>query len=203
MIYEFRTYTLKPASHPQVEKLFEENLPTREKYSKLTAFWHTEFGTLNQIIHVWEYESADERAAARADSAKEPNWPPPIGEFIVDMQSEIYIPFPGNVLTPGDHGPIYEMRSYMLKPGSIPGLIKVWEGAIEERAKMSPRPCALYTDTGPLNKFTHIWPYKSFDSRMEIRAEAVKSGKWPPATLEFIVKMENKVMLPASFSPMQ
>ena len=38
MIYEMRTYTLKPGSVDTVEKIFGEALPHREKYSKLTAF---------------------------------------------------------------------------------------------------------------------------------------------------------------------
>jgi hypothetical protein len=33
-------------------------LPLREKHSKLGAFWHTEFGPLNQVIHVYPYEDA-------------------------------------------------------------------------------------------------------------------------------------------------
>jgi hypothetical protein len=56
-IYEFRTYTLKPGSVAQFEKNFAEALPNRIKVSPLSAFWHTEIGPLNQVIHVWEYEN--------------------------------------------------------------------------------------------------------------------------------------------------
>ena len=61
MIYEVRTYTLKPGGVPQFEANFAEALPHREKYSKLAAFWHTELGPLNQVIHVWPYADLDER----------------------------------------------------------------------------------------------------------------------------------------------
>lgn len=204
MIYEIRTYNLKPGSVPEAEALFGENLPHREKYSKLTAFWHTEVGPLNQIIHVWEYESAEDRTRIRAESAKDPNWPPPIGKFIVDMTSEIYIPFPGREeLKPGKDGPIYEMRSYLTKPGSMPQVIEAFNSKIEDRLKLSPLSGIMYTDSGPLNKFTHIWPYKSMDERMKIRAKAVETKVWPPPTREFMVTMENKILLPAAFSPMQ
>ena len=50
-IYEFRTYTLKPGTVAQAEKNFGEALPERIKVSPLAAFWHTEIGPLNQIIH--------------------------------------------------------------------------------------------------------------------------------------------------------
>ena len=53
MIIEMRTYTLRPGSIAEAEKRFGAALPAREKHSKLAAFWHTEVGPLNQIIHVW------------------------------------------------------------------------------------------------------------------------------------------------------
>ena len=42
MIYEVRTYDLKPGAIPQAEEAFAEALPHREKYSPIAAFWHTE-----------------------------------------------------------------------------------------------------------------------------------------------------------------
>ena len=50
MIYELRTYTLKPGKVAEFEERFAKRLPFREKHSKLGAFWHTEFGPLNQVI---------------------------------------------------------------------------------------------------------------------------------------------------------
>ena len=31
----------------------------RAKVSPLAAFWHTEVGPLNRVIHVWPYENLD------------------------------------------------------------------------------------------------------------------------------------------------
>ena len=53
MIIEMRTYTLKPGTLAEAEKRFGEALPIREKYSKLAAFFHSEIGPLNQIIHIF------------------------------------------------------------------------------------------------------------------------------------------------------
>ena len=61
MIYEVRTYTLRPGTVGEFESRFEKRHSYREKYSKLGAFWHTDFGTLNQVIHVWEYDDLDHR----------------------------------------------------------------------------------------------------------------------------------------------
>ena len=58
MIYEIRTYDLRPGSVPEVIKRFGEGYEHRTKYSELAAFWYTEIGPLNQIIHIWPYEDA-------------------------------------------------------------------------------------------------------------------------------------------------
>src|SRR5712691_5564355 len=56
MFYEVRTYTLRPGTVAEFEERFAKRLPLREKHSKLGAFWHTEFGPLNQVIHVYPYD---------------------------------------------------------------------------------------------------------------------------------------------------
>ena len=76
MIYEIRTYTLKPGQILEFEKRFEASLSVRLKYSELAAFWHTEIGPLNQVIHIWPYENLQKRAEIRARLAQEPGWPP-------------------------------------------------------------------------------------------------------------------------------
>ena len=127
MIYEVRTYALKPGSVAEFEKRFAEALPYREKYSKLGAFWHTEIGPLNQVIHVWPYESLQQRTEVRAAAAKETSWPPKIQEFIETMESEVFTPAPfmrplGNMTL----GNVYEMRMYIYQPGAMPEVLKRW-----------------------------------------------------------------------------
>ena len=127
MIVEMRTYTLQPGTLAEVEKRFGEALSIREKHSKLAAFWHTEVGPLNQIIHVWAYDSFEHRAAVRAAASKEPGWPPPIREFVTHQHSEVYHPAPFcPPLTPRQIGPLFEIRQYTLTAGSIPGLLERW-----------------------------------------------------------------------------
>jgi hypothetical protein len=66
MIYEVRTYTLRPGSVAEFEERYAKRLPARDKHSKLGAFWHTEFGPLNQVIHVYPYDDLQHRTRVRA-----------------------------------------------------------------------------------------------------------------------------------------
>ena len=206
MIIEVRTYQLKPGTLAEAEKRFAAALPVREKHSKLAAFWHTEVGALNQIIHVWTYDSFEQRTAVRAAATKEEGWPPPIREFVVSQQSEVFLPAPFSPpLTPREVGPVFEIRSYTIAPGAIPAVIERWSGKIGERVKLSPLVGAWYSEFGALNKWVHIWAYKDAAERQRIRADAVARGLWPPGSgaTGAIIKQENTLVAPASFSPIR
>jgi hypothetical protein len=200
-IYEFRTYTLKPGTVAQAEKNFEEALPNRIKNSPLAAFWHTEMGPLNQIIHVWEYENLQHRADVRAQSV--PGWPPKIQEFILTMESEIWTPAPFSPALGGGKklGNIYEMRIYQYAPGALPKVLEAWEKALPERTTLSPIAACMSTEVGVLNRWMHIWPYDDLAARQRIREQSRKLSAWPPQSGERPVSQQTKMLIPASFSP--
>jgi hypothetical protein len=204
MIVEFRTYRMKPGSVPEAEKRFGEALPARAKVSPLAAFWHTEVGPLNRIIHVWPYEDFAQRAQVR--SQKIEGWPPNIREFVEDQQSEIFIPAPFSPkLEPRQLGGLYEIRMYTLAPGAIPGQIDRWTTAIDARTKLSPLAFAGHSELGGLNKWCHIWAYKDANHRAETRAKAMREGIWPPKGGQpgQTLIQENMLVVPAEFSPLR
>src|SRR6202022_4412323 len=173
MIIEMRTYTVQPGSVATVEERFGQALPVRAKLSPLAAFWHTEVGPLNRVIHVWAYDSFEERTRIRAESQKLQGWPPNIREFVTEQQSEVFLPAPFSPkLEPRQLGNLYEIRTYTLKPGGIPGVIDRWSTQIAERFAVRERA-----------RNEGVWPPR---------------GSQPGATL----KQENMLVVPASFSPL-
>lgn len=204
MIYEIRTYTLKPGSTPEFEKRFEASLPGRVKHSELAAFWHTEAGPLNEVIHVWSYEDLKHRTDVRAKAAQEPNWPPKVTEFILNMESEIFVPAPFSPKLGGGQklGNVYEMRIYQYQPGSMPTVLERWDEALKGgRLNLSPLAAGLYSEIGQLNVWIHIWPYEDLNQRARVREESRKLTTWPPKTREFLMSQQTKILVPASFSP--
>ena len=205
MIVEMRTYTLQPGTTAQFEERFGAALPVRAKVSPLAAFWHTEVGPLNQVIHVWPYETMDERTRLRAESTKLQGWPPAVREFVVAQKSQIFIPAPFSPkLEPRQLGGIYEISMYTLKPGAVPNQIERWSGAIGERVKLSPLAFAGHSELGDLNLWCHIWAYKDAAERFAIRDKARKEGIWPPRGGQpgMVLKQMNMLVVPAAFSPL-
>jgi hypothetical protein len=203
MIYEFRTYTLHPGTLPEFLKRFGDALPKRERFSKLAAFWYTEIGPLNEVIHVWPYEDEQQRAKIRAESVKDGSWPPKTGDFIIWMKSEIFNLLPFSPLpTPSNNGPFFEMRTSVLKAFTIPDLADRWKGHLPLRTKLSPLAGVFTSDLGELNQWIHIWPYKSLDERTAVRNKAAEIGTWPPLENNAL-RQESKILLAAPFSPMK
>ena len=204
MIYEVRTYTLEPGTVAQFEAGFAEALPHREKYSPLAAFWHTDIGPLNQVIHVWPYENLLERERIRAEAAQDPNWPPADLSMIQTMESEIWNPAPFMRPLGGGQelGGVYEMRVYTYKPGSIPELLRRWEKALPWREQFSPCAAAMHSELGGLNRWMHIWPYKDLNHQEEVRKSSSGTPNWPSGA-PGRMRQENKIMVPAAFSPMR
>ncbi len=205
MIYEIRTYNCIPGGAQELIQRVGAAYENRAKYSEVAGFWYTDIGPLHQVVHLWPYQSLEDRLRIRSEAAKDENWPPNTYDLIADMQSEIFMPTPFcPEIQVGNLGPVYEMRTYTIKPGGFPELSKLWEVSLEERLKLSPLLFAGFSEHGGLNKFVHIWPYKSVGHRTEVRAKAEASGVWPPkGGRQFSMRQENKILLPAPFSPLQ
>src|SRR5262245_28849886 len=94
MFYEVRTYTLRPGTVAEFEERYAKRLPLRGKHSKLGAFWHTEVGPLNQVIHVYPYEDLQQRVAVREAMAQDTALQQLPGgrELILAQESEIMTP---------------------------------------------------------------------------------------------------------------
>ncbi|MBV8392943.1 MAG: NIPSNAP family protein [Alphaproteobacteria bacterium] len=204
MIFEIRTYLLKPGTAPQADAAFAERIEARAKLSPIAGFWRTEVGTLNQIIHIWPYKDVNERDQIRAEAVKSGVWPPKIADFVLDMESKIVHPAPFSPNFPvGEHGDLYEFRTYTYGPGAIPKVIEAWSPRIKARAAVSPLIFAGSTDIGALNQWVHVWAYKNMGDREARRAQAMKPGQWPPPRAEGVVlhKQNSTFAVPAKWSP--
>lgn len=207
MIYEVRTYQLKPRSVPEFIDTFGQALPIREKASKLSGFFYTDIGPLNEVIHVWPFKNLGDREKKRGQfpPEKKLGWPPQVAHLANAMNSEIFIPAPFSpTMAKGNLGPIFEWREYQILPGMMPEMYRNWEKKVAKRIELSPLVMAMHSEIGDLYKFVHIWGYESLEHRSAVRAEAVAKGIWPPkGPKETLVSQRNKIVLAAPFSPVK
>jgi hypothetical protein len=169
--------------------------------SRLLGCWTTEIGQVNEIVAL----SAVPEGASLGDPVAGHWLHAGITEFLVAARLEHLRLFPFLPdIEPGAYGRVYELRSYVMKPGTTQETIERWEKALPARTERSMILGAFYAVSGPLQKFVHIWPYDSADHRQRTRDEAVAAGIWPPkGGAERLLQMQNSLLLPASFSPLR
>jgi hypothetical protein len=103
---------------------------------------------------------------------------------------------------------LYEERSYTLKPGAVGTYFKIYEAeGLEVQKRILGNLIGYFqTDFGTLNQVVHIWAYESLDDRARRRAALYKDPAWQsyiPKVLPLIERMENRLLLPAAFSPLK
>ena len=76
MYVEERMYTLKPGTVPEYLKHYQnDGMAVQGKHlPHMVGYYFTEVGTLNTIVHMWAYESLDDRDRRRAAMSAHPAW---------------------------------------------------------------------------------------------------------------------------------
>jgi hypothetical protein len=208
MIYEVRTYTLRAGATAEFEERYAKRLPARLKHSPLAAFWHTEFGPLNQVIHVYPYDDLNQRTAVRTAMAADAELSAQPGgrDLIAAQETEIVnsAPFMPD-LNSRDYGSgnVYEMRIYTYAAGALPKLLEARAEGLAAREALSPVVAYWTTELGGLNKFIHTYVYKDLAERSRVRT-AMAAGRQPAAPGRVRpIRQENKLLIPAAFSPLR
>jgi hypothetical protein len=76
MYVEERTYQLTPGSAAEYLKNYQEHgMATQLKHlPHMLGYYFTEVGELNCVVHMWVYESLDQREKCRAAMSADPAW---------------------------------------------------------------------------------------------------------------------------------
>jgi hypothetical protein len=76
MIVEERVYTVQVGKAKVWLDYYEQfGFPVQQRHlGRCLGFFVTEIGTLNQIVHLWAYDSLAHRETARATMVKDPDW---------------------------------------------------------------------------------------------------------------------------------
>jgi hypothetical protein len=91
--YEVRTYTLKPDGLAPTIELWRKAVPGRSTVSPLLTAMISVTGAVTRFMHIWPYQSLDERARLRDKAVADGVWPPPGGPSqLASQQVDIYLP---------------------------------------------------------------------------------------------------------------
>jgi NIPSNAP protein len=204
LTYDVAVITVHPGRHPAALAHLERTLSAGAYPGQLLGCWYSEIGALNHIliIHAGVDEPARTDARAKIVQSKDAFG---VGEHLVGMSMDTYVSLP--FLRPmqgGQYGPIYEVRTYVVRPDGLAPTIELWRKCVPARQAVSPLLAAMYSVSGTVTRFMHLWPYTSLDERQRLRSKAVADGVWPPpGGPDHFISMQSDIFLPANFSPMK
>jgi NIPSNAP len=203
MDYDVTIITVRPGTHPEALARLEKTLPLTMG-GELLACWYSDIGALNQILLIRAVPDIMRIHADRVKLLKTEN-PFGVGEYILGMSMDTYVSFPFMPpMKAGQYGPVFEVRTYVLKPDGVPATIELWRKSVPGRTTLSPLLAAMHSTTGTVTRFMHIWPYADLNERARLRAKALANKLWPPpGGPDHLAKMQSDIYVPAAFSPMR
>lgn len=201
--YELATLSVGLGAAPKVAPGIQAYVSASQASGTLLGCWTSDIGALNQIVVLRGFQDDAELARERERTLRSSN---PFGaaEHLTRLSLDAYAPFPG--LPPvetGAFGPVYELRSYVLKPGGLAPTFEGWAESLPGRTELSRMLVAMYALDG-VPRITHIWPYANTNERAAIRADSVQRGVWPPRSAVWLTpEMQSTILLPTGISPLR
>ena len=211
MIHELRSYTFQPGAVPTYLKAAETiGRPVRgNEYGLNHGYWTTEFGTLNQIWHLWSYESLAERTRLRAELSNNERWTqeflPAIRPLMVRQDIRLLNPLV-DIRPPDAEGGVYELRTYRMHVGMAPAWTHLLKSYLPMRETYSKIVGLWICEAPQPNEVVHLWNYPDVAARLKARAAVSKDPAWQEflgKATQMIAEMHSVLLLPTNYSPMK
>lgn len=103
---------------------------------------------------------------------------------------------------------ILEERTYTLHPGKVGEYFSLYEkeGLAIQTPILGRLVGYFSSEVGELNQVVHMWAYEDMADRARRRAELMADPRWKafvPKLLALVTRMENRILIPAPFSPLR
>jgi len=211
MLYELRTYTFTPGKMPDYLKLSAEvgSKVRGDRYGKRLGTWTSEIGVLNQVWHLWEYESYEERTRLRGELSKNRDWTEGFVSKIRPLLARQEIRFMNAFLpfkAPETSGNIYELRLYRANTGAVKQWSELFKAIMPVREKYSANVCAWTVESPDPNSVVHIWAYPDLNARRDVREAALRDPEWQTFLGQgtaLLAEMQSVILLPTAVSPLK
>ena len=169
----------------------------------LLGLWRAEAGALGRLLILRGFDTAADMAQERRRTALSDN-PFNGGHLLRGFSQEGYAPFPFlPPIGPQKLGPLYELRTYHLAPGTLSRVMAGWNAAMEPARDYTRHMVTIMYALDGAPRITHIWGFESFEARLAIRQKASADGVWPPKDVpEHIVEAGSLLAFPDAVSPL-
>lgn len=214
VIYELQTHNIRADMMDKYLSNYEQHcklMSSTDINAELVGSWSVVVGDQDQTFHVWRYiggyaEIDKARMQLAKNSEYKKLWTEQ-GNCVRARHLQYVLTFsfwPQIESRKGNN--IYEVRNYVLKPGTMIEWGNNWARAISYRRENEEAFAGFFSQIGRLYNVHHIWAYSDLQSRKETREAAWRKPGWDECvayTVPLIQQMHTKIMVPLPFSPTQ
>lgn len=191
------------------EKYSKELANQTDNKAELVGSFKVEIGgNQDQFIHIWRYHDGYKQASLirkqmhTNDTLVKLN--KDLVKDLVKRESQFMMSFSyWDHPKPQEHNSFYEMRSYVLKPGTMIEWANAWSRGVKHRDNGV---AGFFSQIGQLYQVHHIWRYEDLQARKDVRENAWRKPGWDECvaiTVPNIVYLNSKWMSPNKFSPIR
>ncbi|KAH6559726.1 hypothetical protein BASA50_004980 [Batrachochytrium salamandrivorans] len=215
-VHELQVHNVKPEAIEDYTALICEHYPRISKDQgievKLFGSWTTEIGELDQAIHIWEYNHYPGYIQTKGILAKDElhqAFQRKLRPMLRSRENQMMLEFAfwssaaASKASTFDDSSIYELRTYLLKPGRMLEWEQQWRRGLEARSKFVQPVGAWFSQLGHLNYVHHMWAYPDLQVRKEMREKAWEVEGWSQTvhkTVGLINHMQARIVTPMPFS---
>ncbi|MCO5565583.1 hypothetical protein L7F22_019257 [Adiantum nelumboides] len=215
-IHEIQRHVVRPDKVDEYKSILSQHYPRLSSddsvNGRLIGSFEVQIGEMETFYHIWEYdgyagydqsseafykskENKDLVSQLRSTLASRSNWVTQEFAFWATVKAQ-----KSNV-----ERPLYELRTYHLKPGMLLEWETNWRRGLEARKRFVQPIAAYFSQIGQLHTVQHIWRYDSLEQRKATRDAAWQVETWNDTvtqTVKLIDKMHAQIMVPLPWSPL-
>jgi hypothetical protein len=216
-VVDLRIYTIRRRSMPEFLRISETlAMPVQLRHiGPPLAYYVTDIGPQNQVIHLWPYESVADMDARRAARNQDPEWQLYLAAsdgLILEQETRVVrrVAFAGltELSESVARKPLVDFRVYTIRRRGMPEFLRISETlAMPVQLRHIGPPLAYYvTEIGPQNQVIHLWSYDSLADMEARRAARNRDPEWETylnASEGLILEQETRAVRRVPFSSLK
>ncbi|CAD5112386.1 DgyrCDS1607 [Dimorphilus gyrociliatus] len=187
IVYELQFHQVKPEFMVEYLKEFENfvSITTEKKTgAELVGSWTVEIGDQDEAVHLWKYpggyEVLNEATEVYRTDPQLEKFRLNRNKMLRSRKNQILLAFSfwGEPKQRPAEKNIYELRSYVLKPGTMIEWGNNWARGLRARKMYNEAVAGLFTHIGDLYTIHHMWAYDNLHERKRVREAAWRRPGW-------------------------
>uniref|UniRef100_A0A0K0FFD3 Protein NipSnap (inferred by orthology to a D. melanogaster protein) n=1 Tax=Strongyloides venezuelensis TaxID=75913 RepID=A0A0K0FFD3_STRVS len=213
-IYEIVFHRTKCGEMDKYMEAYKNYVHVSEKINsnvELLGSWNIIYGDQDQAVHLWRYnegfEDVDELIKANVSNIDFKNASNEVGKLCSRRKAILTKAFSywGDP-TPREGNHVYDMRRYILKPGTVLEWGNAWAKGITHRRDFNQDVGGFFAQVGQLYIVYHFWAYKGMSGRNDIRKKTWSKPGWDQTvsyTVPLLKEMKSQIMVPTELSKLK